>query len=222
MIYGLQAPLQFVGLVLALLATLALRGWAQALLARPAGLDAALRAEQMDRPDPRRHVDPFGLVAAGFAGPGWGRPLPLGDETRVGARRLATVLLVPDLALVALGAGLLLLSPAALLLADLGGVTLLAQGRAVDGPGGVALDQLAGVPLAVGLLCLLPLPPLDGGRVLLALGRRRSKGWQTFEDWTLGRNVGVAVLLLLALLDVLALVVDALASPLVALLGGSR
>jgi membrane-associated protease RseP (regulator of RpoE activity) len=51
----------------------------------------------------------------------------------------------------------------------------------------------------VGALSLVPLPPLDGGRLLFALAPR-SPGWQKAEHQLDERGIGIAVLLALLLI----------------------
>jgi membrane-associated protease RseP (regulator of RpoE activity) len=79
--------------------------------------------------------------------------------------------------------------------------------------------------LYVGLLSLVPLPPLDGGRLLFALAPR-SIGWQKAAYQLIDNNVGIAVLLLLLLLPLggpqalLPVILDDIASPLARLVTG--
>ena len=78
----------------------------------------------------------------------------------------------------------------------------------------------------VGALSLVPLPPLDGGRLLFALGPRTA-GWQKAEYQLDERNIGVAVLLALLLIPLggpqalLPTLLDTLAGPLVRLVTGA-
>ncbi len=51
----------------------------------------------------------------------------------------------------------------------------------------------------LGTLNLVPLPPLDGGRLLLGLAPR-SPGWQKADFYLVERNLGVVALLVLLLL----------------------
>ena len=89
-LYALGDPVSFVVLVLSFLLAATLHGWVQALVAARTG-DRRPAAQGRTRPDPRRHVDPFGAVAAAIAGVGWARPLEPPDRRRRGA--LVAVLL---------------------------------------------------------------------------------------------------------------------------------
>jgi Zn-dependent protease len=90
--------------------------------------------------------------------------------------------------------------------------------------GGLLL--LAGASqLYLGALSLVPLPPLDGGRLLFALAPR-THGWLRAEHELVERNIGVAVLLALLVIPLggpvplLPALLDTLLSPaLSALLG---
>ncbi len=98
-------------------------------------------------------------------------------------------------------------------------------------PNGVPLAQasllaVGASQLYLGVLSLVPLPPLDGGRLLFALGPR-SQGWQKAHHQLVERNIGIAVLLALLLiplggpLPLLPQLLDTLLTPLLdAILGG--
>ncbi|MGB8651539.1 MAG: hypothetical protein WCD35_12860 [Mycobacteriales bacterium] len=90
-----------------------------------------------------------------------------------------------------------------------------------------AAIALAGASqLYLGALSLVPLPPLDGGRLLFALGPR-SHGWQRARYHLVDQNIGIAVLLALLLIPLggnlpllPTLLDDALAPVLTLLCGG--
>jgi membrane-associated protease RseP (regulator of RpoE activity) len=93
-------------------------------------------------------------------------------------------------------------------------------------PLGSRVLLLAGlVHLYVGLLSLVPLPPLDGGRLLFALAPR-TLGWQRAQDYLVERNLGTAAVLVLLFLPLggrlplLLAVLSAVGRPLVRLLSG--
>lgn len=219
-------------LLVSLVVGLTLHGWAQALVAGWRG-DRRPAQEGRTACDPRVHVDPFGAVAALISGLGWARPVDLHL-----ARRRSVIVLValvgPAVNLV-LGLGLLLAwratagptesigGGAADLLVN-GAAYALQHGFALDGSGDVLL--LAGASqLYLGVLALVPLPPLDGGRLLFALAPR-THGWLRAEHQLVERNIGVAVLLALLLIPlggpvpILPDVLDSLLAPLLRLLCG--
>jgi Zn-dependent protease len=199
-LYALGDPISFVVLVLSFLSAATLHGWVQALVAARTG-DRRPAAEGRTRLDPRRHVDPFGAVAAAIAGVGWARPLEPPDRRRRGA--LVAVLLSGALANLVVGIAVLVGFRLA------GGATTgttvqLLQYGVGQGLGGGqlllrVLLMLGLMHVFVGALSLVPLPPLDGGRLLFALAPR-SPGWQKAEYQLDERNIGVGVLLALLLI----------------------
>ena len=223
-LYALAHPLSLLILLASFVAGITLHGWLQCVVANRVG-EPGPRAEQRLRPDPRRHLDPFGCVAAAISGLGWTRPVEV-SRRRPGA--LAGVLLVGPflnlllgvLALVGLRLGF------GIGVAD-GGAAVLQRGLALSagdlGPGVLLLVGLS--QLYLGVLSLVPLPPLDGGRLLFALGPR-SPGWQKAEYQLVERNIGVAVLLALLLiplggpLPLLPTLLDTVLRPLVRVITG--
>jgi Zn-dependent protease len=199
-LYALGDPISFVVLVLSFLSAATLHGWVQALVAARTG-DRRPAAEGRTRLDPRRHVDPFGAVAAAIAGVGWAKPLEPPDRRRRGA--LVAVLLSGALANLVVGIAVLVGFRLA------GGATTgttvqLLQYGVGQGLGGGqlllrVLLMLGLMHVFVGALSLVPLPPLDGGRLLFALAPR-SPGWQKAEYQLDERNIGVGVLLALLLI----------------------
>jgi Zn-dependent protease len=227
-LYALRDPVSFVVLVLSFLVATTVHGWVQALVAARAG-DRRPAAEGRTRLDPRRHVDPFGAVAAAIAGVGWARPVEPPDRRRRGA--LVAVLLSGAIANLVLGFAVLV----GFRLAG-GGVTgttvqLLQYGVGQGLGGGEllprALLMLGLMNVFVGALSLVPLPPLDGGRLLFALAPRTA-GWQKAEYQLDERNIGVAVLLALLLIPLggpqalLPVLLDTVVGPLTDLVTGAR
>lgn len=203
MLYALARPLTFLILLVSFLIAVTLGGWVSALAAARLG-PGSLRAEGRLRPDPRRHLDPFGSVAALIAGFGWWRPVELPPRGGSGARGGVGT---GSLALACLAGPAVLLGVAALALGlfsvsygSVGGsVSQLLQGADV----GLAVLPtallLAGVMhLYVGLLALVPLPPLPGARLLFGLAPR-SGGWQKAEHYLVEQNIGVVLVLALML-----------------------
>ncbi|MDX6287297.1 MAG: hypothetical protein QOG53_2782 [Frankiales bacterium] len=235
MLYALRHPLTFLALLAGFLLAVLVRGVVQASTARWLGArDADLRQRQ--RPDIRRHIDPFGAVTAALAGTGWGSPAPIegilgrfayGRARGAVAVRAATVLLSGPLACIALGAVLLAAYraaggpavPAGLLPSDI------LHGDAVHvlDAGPEVLLCLGVATLAVGVLALIPIPPLDGGRLVLALAPATA-GWQRVRHYA-DQNWGVLVLLVLLLIPfagrtpLLLALVDAIGQPILGAVG---
>lgn len=218
-LYALGEPISFVILVASFVVAATLHGWVQSLLSARTGGRAAL-APGATRPDPRRHLDPFGTIAAAIAGVGWARPVELAGR----ATRRALVLVVLAGAAVNLVVGVAALVGVRLLAGPVGGVSSVFLQRGVTGA-----DLASRVLLLFGLmnvfvaaLSLVPLPPLGGGRLLFAVAPRTS-GWQRARYYLVEQNIGVAVLLALLLIPLggpqalLPTVLDTLVSPLVEL-----
>lgn len=226
MLYALGHPVSLVLLLVSFVLAVTLHGWVQAGVARRNG-NRAVVAERRTSPDPRRHVDPFGAVAAAIAGIGWARPVEAPDRRRRG--RLIWVLLSGAVANVVVG--LLALAALPFLATALGpvgftGPSLILQ-SGIEGDLAVRALLLFGLAnLMTGLLSVVPIPPLPGGRLLFALAPR-SPGWQKAEHHLDERNIGIAVLLALLLIPLggpqalLPTILDTLAGPLVRLVTGA-
>jgi Zn-dependent protease len=195
-LYALSHPLSLLVLLTSFVVGLTAHGAVQAWIARRMG-DRRVVLEGRVSADPRRHVDPFGAVAALISGLGWVQPV----DAPWGRRRNRVVLL--SLA----GPAVNVLAGVALLLAwrvaygpadefSGGAAYALQHGLATDAAPGALLLLAGASQLYLGVLSLVPLPPLDGGRLLFALAPR-SHGWQRAEHQLVERNIGVAVLLAL-------------------------
>ena len=204
MLYALSSPVAFLALVAGFVLGVVLRGMVQARLAARLLGDRSATAYGRGRPDPRRHLDAFGAVAAAIGGVGWGRPVEANLAVTGQRRRaLTTVLLAGPAALVA--AGLILIGGYVAAGGPAARLALVAVPAMVHGgqqPVTVArtLLLLGGVELvAMGVLALIPLPPLDGGQLLFAYAPR-SVGWQKAHYRLAEQNIGLGILLVLLLL----------------------
>lgn len=222
MLYALGDPVSLLLLLLSFVIAVTLHGCVQAVVASRSG-ERRPAAEGRTSVDPRRHVDPFGAVAAAIGGIGWAKPVDAPDRRRRGA--LVAILLSGAVANIVVG----LVALVGFRLAGgppLGGASAVLLQRGVEGDLLLRALLLFGVSnLFVGLLSLVPLPPLDGGRLLFALAPP-SPGWQKAELQLVERNIGVAVLLALLLIPLggpqalLPTLLDILAGPLVRLVTG--
>lgn len=228
MLYALRHPLALVALLAGFLVGVVAHGAAQAFVAGRLG-ERFPGAVGRRRLDPRRHLDPFGAIAAGLAGPGWGATPEL-DRLRLrNPRRYALAVLAGPLAnllLAAIGVGGYLLAGGSGYVLDGPVVAPAVRGSLLAGSALQSALLLFGIEnLAMALLSLVPLPPLDGGRVLFAVGPR-SAGWQRAEYVLAEQNWGIlAVLVLLVLplagaLPPLLFLVDQLGSVLLHLVSG--
>lgn len=227
MLYALAHPLSLLILLTSFVVAVTLHGWVQALVVAHGG-DRTVRQQGRTKPDPRRHLDPFGAVGAALAGIGWGAPLEEGRRPR---RTVLLVSLLGPAVNLLLGAVLLLLwrvlyGP---VLGEVGGFSEALQRGAplhVGDLGAAALLLGGASQLYLGTLNLVPLPPLDGGRLLFAYAPRTT-GWQKAEYQLVERNIGVIAVLVLLLLPLgggrppLLALLDIVLKPLLTLLLGS-
>ena len=221
MLYALGDPVSPLILLVSFVVAVTVHGWVQCAVAVRAG-DRRPIAEGRTALDPRRHVDPFGAVAAAIAGIGWAKPIDPPDPRD--KRAVITVLLSGAVANLALGF-------AALVGFSLAGGAALGAGSSVlqYGVGGdLSLRVLLLFGLSnvfVGGLSLVPLPPLDGGRLLFALAPK-TLGWQKAQYQLDERNIGIAILLALLLIPLggpqalLPTLLDTILTPLVDLVIG--
>ena len=226
MLYALGDPISLVILLVSFVVAVTLHGWVQSAVARRNG-DRTVVAEGRTKPDPRRHLDPFGAVSAAIAGIGWAKPIE--PPTRSSKGTLVWVLLSGAIANLVVGVAVLatlpLVASAAGSIASVIGPSRLLQ-AGIDGDLAARAILLFGLAnLMTGLLALVPLPPPPGGRLLFALAPR-SVGWQKAEYQLIERNIGIAVLLALMLIPLggpqalLPTILDTLAAPLVRLVTG--
>jgi membrane-associated protease RseP (regulator of RpoE activity) len=154
------------------------------------------------------YVDPYGCVSAAIGGTGWGSPVDVSNFVRRPGGRVVAQLLAGPVVLCALGVAALLafqswtgfdFSGSGELLAVVhGDAFATSHVHYAIGFGEVALF-LAGVEwLTMGILAIMPLPPLDGGKLLFALVPR-TLGWQRAHYRLDEENWGALILLVLAL-----------------------
>jgi Zn-dependent protease len=150
-----QAPHLFLVLTVPLLYSVILHEVAHGWCARAFGDDTAARRGRLTL-NPLPHLDPVGLLMLLFVGFGWAKPVPVSyanlHPVRAGAfcvalAGCATNLLLAATALAALQAGL----------------------AAPESLSALALAVAARINLILAALNLLPIPPLDGSKVLLSL-----------------------------------------------------
>jgi hypothetical protein len=211
-LYALQYPLSFVVLLVTFVVGLVARGLAQRLVSgerQPAWVRAnkARRNAQWLKP----YLDPYGVVAALLGGLGWGAPVDISDPRVRSKGRRAGQLLIGPVVLGGLGVGLLAAfrawtgltftgSKVPILNSVVTGSAFVTNSHVHYAlPFGQVALFLAGVELlAMGVLAILPMPPLDGGKLVFLLAPR-SSGWQKVRFRLDEENWGMLVLLLFGL-----------------------
>jgi Zn-dependent protease len=192
----LRHPTALLGVALALLVGIVAHSVVQAAVAKALG-DRQPAAFGRLNPEPRRHFDPFGVIVMLLAGVGWNKPVPFTEPRFRGARTryVLAVLSGPLTNLLLAVAGLIALravQPPVLLSVNPGAsVVRFGLGQAV-------LLEFALVNAALGVLTLVPLPPLDGARILWAYAPKTS-GWQQARYQLEERNIGIGICVLLLL-----------------------
>jgi Zn-dependent protease len=207
-IFELDNPDVLLGMALGLVAAILLHNLVQTLAARFSH-DGTTRMARRGLWDPKREFEPFGVVAMIIAGMGWGRPVEMSEPRGRGGRRgryIANLLAGPA-AVLALGAAGLVVHQ--LLTGD-------AFGRTV-------LGQASVTCILVAVLYLIPLPPLDGARIMWVLAPSTA-GWQKARYYLEEQNYGLGILILLLLpifggqVGLIGRIVNAVAEPIVDLI----
>lgn len=206
MLFALGTPLCFLILAVGFVLAVTVQGVVTTVVASVLG-DRGPRLEARHRFDPRRQVDPFGLVAAAIGGLGWSRPVELTRLRMRSKARYLLALLAGPVVVVGLGCaaieGYLLLGGSRAALGFLSPARDVLLGFALpQRPDPAVVVLLIGIALlSVGMLAFVPIPPLPGGEVLFTLAGS-SPGWRRVH-YTLGEeNWGILVLLVLVALPV--------------------
>ncbi|OEU63150.1 MAG: peptidase [Desulfuromonadales bacterium C00003094] len=127
--------------------------------------------------NPLKHIDPFGLVVLFLVGFGWARPVPVNPLNFKRPRQ--------DMLWVALAGPVTNLVLAGVSAVSLRLLLMLPLAESQLGGGALSLGQplilMAGFSLYINLLLaalnLLPVPPLDGGRVVMGLLPETQAKW---------------------------------------------
>jgi Zn-dependent protease len=140
--------------------------------------------------NPFRHLDPWGSLLLLFAGFGWARPVPI-DPRNFRNYRLG--LFVVSIAGIVVNLAIALLC--VLLLRSLDALGMIATGGTLTD----ALLYAAAINVTLAVFNLLPVPPLDGSKIVQSLLPLR---WHPFI-WRLEANPNYAMVMLLLFLTVL-------------------
>jgi Zn-dependent protease len=197
-IYSLREPLYFAGLVLGFLLGCLAHVGAQRLAAARFG-GPAVRWLLPARQGAGRYVDPFGTVAALLGGVGWPTPVEGGSYVRTQRNKVIAIMLTGPLANAAVSVAALALlartDSATALGASPSLGDILRGHLGVSSAGPTLLTAIAIINMYMAVLSLVPLPPLEGGRIMFLLAPR-TLGWQKAEYYLVERNWGIGILLI--------------------------
>ena len=176
-------PLAFVLLAGALIGAIALHEYAHALAADLQG-DRMPRAMGRLSLNPARHLDPLGTLCIVLVGFGWGKPVEFRPEAlaskRFGAALVALAGPMMNLALAVVAAFVFV---------------PVVRGGTIDGPVYEFLSTFFTINVILAVFNLIPLPPLDGSRLLtIFLPPGKQKVIYFLDKW------GFLVLILLVFL----------------------
>jgi Zn-dependent protease len=110
--------------------------------------------------DPRKHLDPLGTIMLFVAGFGWAKPVPVNFNSLRGSRKGLIFVSAAGITANILLAFLSLLTLRLLHLAPFGAVTTM-------------LFYLARINIMLAAFNLIPIPPLDGSKILMGFTSRR-------------------------------------------------
>lgn len=201
MLFHLAEPAALIGIALALALGILAHDAAQVLAAQALGDPLPHRSGRLAL-HPSAHASPFSAVAMVIVGNGWAEPVRMNDRWRRRRFHVAAAVLAGPLAYL-----LLCLAALAGLRGVVRGATTQYGERTVDVVsslpfGGEVLLWMAITFGSLFILSLVPVPPLDGGRLLFTLGPT-SPGWGQARHSLEERNWGLAIVLALLLLPVL-------------------
>ncbi|BDG16071.1 site-2 protease family protein [Thermus brockianus] len=165
-----QDPLAFLLAFAALLFSLSLHEWGHAYAAFRFGDGTAKRLGRLTL-NPLKHLDPLGTALLLLVGFGWAKPVPVNPLAfrtyRLGLFAVSVAGIVLNLLLAVLFAllvrGLFALDPWAVALAFRG------EGGGLVGVLALAFFYASSVNLVLAVFNLLPIPPLDGSKILQSL-----------------------------------------------------
>ncbi len=172
--------------LIALWLSLAVHEWAHAWSAWRLGDDTAARLGRMTL-DPLAHIDPVGTLLLPLLGVpfGWAKPVPINPTRFHRGVSMRTGLAITAAAGPASNLALTLAAVSVLFALVAGAPATVEPGSAVR----ALLETIAVLNFSLAILNALPVPPLDGSRVLEAwLPARLEPAWRAFlrgGDWVL-------------------------------------
>jgi Zn-dependent protease len=177
-------PTVFLAIVVALVVAITIHEFSHAAVATAQGDDTA-RSQGRLTLNPIRHLDPFGTIFMVLAGFGWGRPVPF-SPAQLRNKRYGPVMVS-------------LIGPISNFVLALASALVLKALRSTDNQTLLLFVAVfLRINLILGIFNLLPIPPLDGSRLLAALLPPSRQGIVRFLD-----QYGIYLLLGLILLPAL-------------------
>ncbi|MBQ8380024.1 MAG: site-2 protease family protein [Clostridia bacterium] len=161
-IFTREGLIQFIYTLPALLLSLSVHEYAHAWMAYKLG-DISQKIRGRLTMDPTKHIDPFGFICIALLGVGWGRPVMV-DDRNFKDRAKGTMLtsLAGPVANILLA---LLLTLVLKVLIMVGAVDLVATSKVVEILVSMLLLTIQ-FNVIFGIFNMIPLPPLDGSKVL--------------------------------------------------------
>jgi Zn-dependent protease len=199
---NLLNPDRLITLAILFLTSMPIHEWAHAWAAYQLGDDTAALRGRLTL-NPLAHLDPIGTLSLVFFGFGWGRPVPVSPYRLRGNRRSSWALVS-----VAGPFSNLVLAMLAAIPFRMGWLSLYEGGSSAISLEGILLDFVL-INLSLMLFNLIPIPPLDGSRVLAWL--LPSKWASTLEQMERFGGAGLMlVLYLLSRLGILSILISPL------------
>ena len=179
-------PQVFVAFVIAVILGITFHEFSHAAVATMQG-DPTARSQGRLTLNPIAHLDPLGSIALVLAGFGWGRPVPF-SPTQLRSRRFGAAMV--GLAGPAANFLLALVAVIALRIVYPSAVTAFDVDFSV-----ILLDMLVTLNVVLGVFNLLPIPPLDGSRLLsLALPPSRQNVIYFLDQYGIFLLLGILIL----------------------------
>ncbi|ACX52409.1 peptidase M50 [Ammonifex degensii KC4] len=144
--------------------------------------------------NPLTHIDPIGLILLFLAGFGWAKPVPVNPYYFRGSMRWGMFWVS-------------LAGPAANLVVAFFGALVWGLWGVKTDPLGLVLQGIVTINVVLALFNLLPVPPLDGSKVLISLVPTEMNWLLRYEQY------GVIILLLLILTGVISLYLEIMVRP---------
>jgi Zn-dependent protease len=179
-------PQLFLAFVIAVIVGISFHEFSHAAVATLQG-DQTARSQGRLTLNPLSHLDPLGSIALILAGIGWGRPVPF-NPTQLRSQRFGAALV--GLAGPLANFVLAFVAVVALRIVYPSAVTAFDVGFSV-----ILLDMLVTINVVLGVFNLLPIPPLDGSRLLsLALPPSRQNIVYFLDQYGIFLLLGMLIL----------------------------